>query len=383
MNPDLTKLLRDSVDSAERKRGTVNLLMAGMTGVGKSTLANTVFSENLAATGQGKPVTTGTNEYSKPGFPLTLLDTRGLETARYRETLEQLRKLVIGRQAGDTERQVHAAWLCLSEDGRRVQDAEIELAAMLVRAGVPFLVVITKARADQGFAGVVADLLPGGAGVYRVRALTEVLDDGHVLAPFGLRELIEATVELVPESSRNAFAAAQKVSLDLKVRRARLIVNAAAASAAATAAVPLPLSNLFTLAPVQLGMLAGINATFGLSLSKTFLQTVISSALGIAGTGYATRAIASALLKFIPAIGTAAGGVIAATTASAMTIALGRAYIQAISVTLAQGEEVRAEALAEEFRQQFRARGRELGPGAGDQAEPPGGAGVSEDPKEP
>ena len=166
MNPDLTKLLRDSVDSAERKRGTVNLLMAGMTGVGKSTLANTVFSENLAATGQGKPVTTGTNEYSKPGFPLTLLDTRGLETARYRETLEQLRKLVIGRQAGDTERQVHAAWLCLSEDGRRVQDAEIELAAMLVRAGVPFLVVITKARADQGFAGVVADLLPGGASPY-------------------------------------------------------------------------------------------------------------------------------------------------------------------------------------------------------------------------
>ena len=308
--------------------------MAGITGVGKSTLVNAVSSENLAQTGQGKPVTMGTREYSREGFPLTLFDTRGLETARYQETLHELQQLINRRRSLDEKQHVHACWLCISEDGRRVQEAEIELAKQLHATGVPVLVVITKSRADNGFADVVRELIPHAWGVHRVRALTEVLDDGHVLAPFGLEALLEATMELIPEASRNALAAAQKVSLDMKVRRARAVVGTASASAAAAAAIPLPLSNLWTLAPVQLGMLAGINATFGVKFSQTYLQTVLTSALGIAGTGYATRALASALLKFVPGLGTAAGGVIAATTASAMTGAMGTAYIRALRSSL-------------------------------------------------
>nr|WP_233709675.1 GTPase [Helicobacter salomonis] len=36
----------------------LNVLVAGGTGVGKSTLINVVFGEEMARTGQGKPVTT-------------------------------------------------------------------------------------------------------------------------------------------------------------------------------------------------------------------------------------------------------------------------------------------------------------------------------------
>jgi len=38
--------------------GVCNVLIAGRTGVGKSTLINSVFHGRMAATGQGKPVTT-------------------------------------------------------------------------------------------------------------------------------------------------------------------------------------------------------------------------------------------------------------------------------------------------------------------------------------
>jgi len=361
---DLGTLISDSVKQANELRGQFNLLMAGITGVGKSTLVNAVFSQDLARTGQGKPVTMGTREYSRPGFPLTLFDTRGLETARYEETLQELQQLIVKRRGLDEKQHIHACWLCISEDSRRVQEAEIELAKLLHATGVPVLVVITKARADQGFADVVRELIPHAWGVHRVRALREVLDDGHTLEPFGLLKLLEATMELIPEASRNALAAAQKVSLDMKVRRARAVVAGAAASAAATAAIPLPLSNLWTLAPVQLGMLAGINATFGLSFSQTYLQAVVSSALGIAGTGYATRAVAAGLLKFVPGLGSAAGGVIAGTTASALTLAMGNAYIQALRVSLEKtaGDKPEADALAAEFREQFRARGQQIEP---------------------
>lgn len=363
MTVDIGKLLSDSLKQADELRGRFNLLVAGATGVGKSTLVNAMFGENLAETGQGKPVTSGTREYSRSGFPLTILDTRGLETARYEETLQELQELIRRRRTTDEKQHVHACWLCLSEDGRRVQDSETELARLLNALDVPVIAVITKARADQGFGAVVRELIPHAWGVRRVRALREVLDDGHVLEPFGLEELLDATMELIPEASRNALAAAQKVSLDLKVKRARLVVSTGAASAAAAAGVPLPLSNLFTLAPVHLGMLAGINAVFGLSFSQTYLQTVISSALGIAGTGYAARTLTSALLKFVPGLGTAVGGVIAAGTASTLTLALGNAYIAALRATMERnaGAVPPPEELADEFREQFRSRGRQLG----------------------
>lgn len=362
MTADLGKLVSDSMKQAENLRGQFNLLLAGITGVGKSTLVNAVFGSDLALTGQGRPVTMGTREYARPGFPLTLFDTRGLETARYQETLEELQQLITSRRGVDEKQHIHACWLCISEDSRRVQEAETELARLLHATGVPVLVVITKARSDQGFSDVVKELVPHAWAVRRVRALSEELDDGHVLQPFGLTELIEATMDIIPEASRNALAAAQKVSLELKVSRARTVVKAAAASAAAAAAVPLPLANLFTLAPVQLGMLAGINAVFGLSFSQTYLQTVVSSALGIAGTGWAARSLAAGLMKFVPGLGSAAGGVIAATTASALTAALGNSYIRALRKSLekAQGQAPAAEDLAAEFRSEFRNRGRQL-----------------------
>ena len=310
---DLGKLISDSVKQANELRGQFNLLMAGITGVGKSTLVNAVFSQDLARTGHGKPVTMGTREYSRPGFPLTLFDTRGLETARYEETLQELQQLIVKRRGLDEKQHIHACWLCISEDSRRVQEAEIELAKLLHATGVPVLVVITKARADQGFADVVRELIRT-RGSARVRALREVLDDGHVLEPFGLLELLEATMELIPEASRNALAAAQKVSLDMKVKRARAVVAGAAASAAATAAIPLPLSNLWTLAPVQLGMLAGVNATFGCRSRRLTCRRSYRARLVSPVRIRDPRGSRGHPEKFVPGLGTAAGGVIAGTT---------------------------------------------------------------------
>ena len=58
---------------------TVTILTAGKTGVGKSTLINTVFRESLAETGVGKPVTAHLNYYKKESVPIALYDTQGLE----------------------------------------------------------------------------------------------------------------------------------------------------------------------------------------------------------------------------------------------------------------------------------------------------------------
>ena len=53
----VTSIIERSIREATDEIGTFNILIAGRTGVGKSTLINEVFQGRLATTGQGKPVT--------------------------------------------------------------------------------------------------------------------------------------------------------------------------------------------------------------------------------------------------------------------------------------------------------------------------------------
>ena len=57
----------------------LNVMVLGKTGVGKSTLINSVFQEPIAQTGIGKPVTSRIKKYEKADYPLSIYDTPGLE----------------------------------------------------------------------------------------------------------------------------------------------------------------------------------------------------------------------------------------------------------------------------------------------------------------
>jgi uncharacterized protein (DUF697 family)/GTP-binding protein EngB required for normal cell division len=333
---DIGELLKQKLEEALKKVGRVNVVIAGRSGVGKSTLINEVFQGRLATTGQGRPVTTEIREYTKEGVPLTIFDTRGLELDRYAETLQQLEELIVSRgRDADPMNHVHVAWLCISEDSRRVEEGESKVADMFSRHGVPVIAVITKVRSDNGFRAEVQRLLPTARNVARVRALGDQDDEGNLIKPKGLDDLVMATSEVVPEGQRTAFAAAQRVSLDLKKTRAHVVVMGAAATAAAIGAAPIPFSDAVLLVPVQVGMLASISAVFGLPVSKGFLSTLLGSAVTALGATFAGRAIVGGILKLLPALGWVAGGAISAATAAAMTTAFGETYIAALSALFA------------------------------------------------
>ena len=321
------RYIREAISKATREIRIVNVLIAGKTGVGKSTLINEIFHGQLAETGQGKPVTKETRKYTKKGIPLAIYDTRGLELEEDRKPLEELEEFVRQQKDSEDARQhIHIAWICFTEGMRRVEDAEIELHQMLA-AHMPILGVITKAQNDRGFKAEVERLLPRAKNVVRVRALPERFDDGHEMKQMGLQELVEATMELIPEATQLAFAAAQKVSIDLKKNAAHKVVAGAATAAAGVGAIPIPASDAVALVPIQITMLAGISKVFGIGLSLEFLATLVAAMAGTVGATVAGRAIVSSLLKLIPGVGSVAGGAIAATTAAALTTALGELYI--------------------------------------------------------
>lgn len=348
--------VKNALNEALRERGHVNVLIAGRTGVGKSTLINAVFQGDFATTGQGRPITQNTREIKKEGVPLSIFDTRGLEMADFDETLGALQKLINERSRNtDSNQHIHVAWVCIAEDSRRVEPAEESLVKMLVDRNIPVIVVITKARSDNGFRAKVIEILPDVRNAMRVRAIQEVLDDDIVLPPKGLKELVEITMQVVPESLRRAFTAAQKVDVELKKTQSHVIVGSAAATAAATAAVPIPFSDAIAIVPIQIGMLAGISATFGLSVDKSFLSTIIGGVIAGAGGTLAGRTIVSGLLKMIPGAGSVAGGTIAATTAAALTTAIGEAYIAALDMLFVKndGEPPTTDEVAEAFKAKY------------------------------
>lgn len=351
--------VKDALHEALRERGHVNVLIAGRTGVGKSTLINSVFQGNFATTGQGRPVTQNTREIKKEGVPLSIFDTRGLEMKDFPETLDALKSLINERSRNtDSNQHIHVAWICISEDSRRVEPAEEELVRMLVDRNIPVIAVITKVRSeksDQGFRAEVLKILPLISNAVRVRAIEEDFGENIVLPAMGLKDLVDLTMQVVPEGLKRAFTAAQKVDIELKKTKSRAIVATAAASAAGIAAVPIPFSDAVGIVPIQIGMLAGISATFGLSIDKSFLSTIVGSIIVGAGGTLAGRSILSSLLKMIPGAGSVVGGTIAAATAAALTTAFGEAYIAALDMLFIQndGEPPTSEEVAEAFKTKY------------------------------
>lgn len=355
MEMDLGEIIKKAMNEAVRERGHVNVLIAGKTGVGKSTLINSVFQGDFATTGSGRPVTQETREIKKEGIPLTILDTRGLELENFRENLDALKKLIHDRKSDkDSNRHVHVAWICVSEDSRRVEEPESALAEMLSEI-VPTVGVITKCRNDGGFRQEMQRLMPHVANIVRVRAIQEELDDGHVLDSVGLKELIELTLQLVPEGHRRAFVASQKADLEQKWKHAQIVIGVCAASAATAGAIPIPFADAALLVPIQVGMLAGITATYGMSLSESFLYTLVGSVGGAGAATVVGRTLFANILKFIPGVGSVAGGAISSTTATAVTVALGEAYASVLHKLFKKnlGEPPTADEVLTEFKRHF------------------------------
>lgn len=87
MAEDSRDLFRQFIDKFQdelKGMGHVNLIISGKTGVGKSTLLNAAFREDLAATGVGEPVTPEIRMYqdSKKQYPLRIYDTMALSLAQ-------------------------------------------------------------------------------------------------------------------------------------------------------------------------------------------------------------------------------------------------------------------------------------------------------------
>lgn len=335
----VVELLKDSVDAStgevtyseyESKKNInkekVNIIVAGKTGVGKSSLINYIFGKEVAKVGDGQPVTQEIQEYDFENDNITLFDTKGIEAKDYEKTLDNIKKyLELKQDSPDENDDIHIAWLCISERGDRVEEADRELLKILSEAGIPVIGVFTKreSKRESNFVNKVVEdnLLPEAKAIVRVRSITEEveIEDNLVeLKPKGAEELLEETYKYMSEGRKNAIKKAQtavlKDRIEVMSKEADVLTNWYAAGAAAIGATPLPFADSLALAALQTKMVVDINTIYRVDAGTHTFTDIAAALITITGVAQVGK-LAAGLLKVIPVIGwTANAGVAAGIT---------------------------------------------------------------------
>lgn len=337
---DTNAIAQEAIDAiAERIKNlnTLNIIVAGKTGVGKSTLINSVFRDKLAETGMGKPVTNHMRKLSKKGIPLAIYDTRGFELGK--EVQQQVKQEVVetiskGLATQDINKAIHCIWYCINTASNRVEPEEIEWLKELSKenqiAQVPIIVVLTQSFSKKNADTMRKMILDENLDVVQVvPVLAEdyEIDDDYVAKSYGLDVLIHVMGEALPDELMDTLQNVQIASLAEKKKRAQAAIATATLAATGEGAAPIPFSDCALLIPTQLGMIASITIIFGFDVNKSILTAFLSSTLGTGGATLLGKTVVSNLVKLIPGVGTVTGGAISAATAGVLTAALGEAYI--------------------------------------------------------
>jgi len=347
-------------EEIRKKMKRVNIMVIGKSGVGKSTLINSIFREEIATTGVGKPVTAHLHKYEKENVPLAIYDSQGLELdeATQQKVLDEIRQEIQNRlKEGKEENYIHVLWYCILANSNRIENAEIQWIKKWSEL-LPVIIVLTQCLnqdkdKDEFYKSIDKQKLPIH-GIQKTLANPFPTQLGNIDS-HGLIELIRLTKTVLPESVKRAFINAQRVDIESKVEEAQKYAKIYIAGAFGAGFTPLPFADAAILVPGQITLITHITFIFGVSVDKAVITALISSVGGVglaASIGY----FAANLLKLIPGVGTITGGLINGTVAATVTKGLADAYIyvmKEVAESELKGKKLTDEDITRRFKDQF------------------------------
>lgn len=319
-----------------------NVLVIGNSGVGKSTLINSVLGEDKAETGWG---TKGTTKelaiYESQTIPFRVIDTVGFEPS----LLSELKAIGAVKKwsknsvkEGHEDNKINVIWFCVEGTSRKLFPKSLKdlSRATTMWESVPIIVVITKSYSvperiqnvemvnnafakQKRYSKNLRKIIP-------VVASTYVLNENAYAAPEGITELIDTTNELMPEGIRASETDIASFKLNRKRSFANGIVGASTTAAVVVGAVPIAFPDAVILTPIEIGLVNTLAQIYGIRKneeSKLFLSSIVE-----VGTVSVAAKTAINALKVIPGVNLGAS-VINAIIAGSIVLTLGEGTMYA------------------------------------------------------
>ncbi|WEB80614.1 GTPase [Vagococcus lutrae] len=339
---ELFKNAYEEVKKENQNLDYVNLVVAGKSGVGKSTLINSVFGRQLADTGVGKPVTDKITLIEQPDFPVRIYDTVGFELAKSSFDLtnvlknvgaNDIKKLIKkSRHSEHISEHIHAVWYLISGSGSRIEDEEMKLIKWMNDQKLPVIVVLTKSY-DRTESELLRDeinrLLP------EVKATVSVLarSTDHLEA-FGIEELVEQTFHNLPESLQISFIHSQEASLKLKHSEAVKVISMSMAKSFMREAIPFAQLSTRSIFNNQIQMLAKITSIYGVNFEKKNLEKALLSMINLYESAIPKKTIKQTVDNKLGAVAKNSQGLISGGLDMIFVGALGYAYTELMSLVV-------------------------------------------------
>jgi len=266
---------KETITKLKRPR----ILVAGVTGVGKSSVINSIFGSDLAAEGAGRPITQHFQKFAPEGQSLVLYDSKGFESGmNYEDVAESTRKYFSlnhtprvkskskhkvngnSKHRHKREKTPHIVWFVINSAAGRFQDFEERVCRELF-GHIPLLFILNKidiATNDQiqemtkllkslnlsncigicytktrkFFDTIDIDTCPRCFSPdliihkrNKVAVCEECRNTTSLESTKGLDSVLELTLSSLPMIAKEAFVSAQKVSFTMKERRAKRIIR--------------------------------------------------------------------------------------------------------------------------------------------------------------
>jgi len=200
------KKIEINIDSF--KIGYLSIIIIGRSGVGKSTLINSILKEYLAEEGTGDRTSTENCPYHNNKIPfLRLIDTVGIELNREytpKKILENALKYLREQKSKenlDYNNYIHCIWYCVS--GNSIEEKEIEIINNLKKemSNLPLIVINTLKYEKEENSKIKQKIMEECNNIKFTQLLARSTPDKRCLS-YGLDELIEITLKECNNASK-------------------------------------------------------------------------------------------------------------------------------------------------------------------------------------
>ncbi|GAA8711562.1 hypothetical protein oki361_06700 [Helicobacter pylori] len=241
----------------------------------------------------------------------------------------------------DEKRAIDVAYLCVKETFSRVEGREKELLNLTKEWNIPTIVIFTNTQEKAGDAFVkeaqkIINEEWGFGGFVRayVRVNSVAFSFRDMEVPIeGLKELVDETKKCLIDAKKNKqnrFLLIQKANIQARkqamIDKSKTIIHVASGAAGGVGLIPIPFSDAFAIVPIQAGMIYKMNDAFGVKMKDFVAASLITGLLGVTAVAQVGRTLVSGFLKFIPVVGSVAGGA----TAAVITEGIGFAYLKVL-----------------------------------------------------